>query len=241
MDVRGRAARLQKGDLEDSDMARLTRARASYVLMSPRKARLVLDLVRGRYVDDAVAILKAVPNRAARVVEKLVNSAAANAEANLHISRDSLKVKGAFADQGPSLKRFQPRAMGRAYRILKRTSHITVIVEEAEPRPSARRLAHTVTRAEAKARRKRGEEQAEPKQRGRRAKAKEEAVQAAPQVEEPAAAAEEQPAAEHAAVEETGQPQSGESASAGDAQAAEAGSAEDAGEGESGSRDRGDS
>lgn len=227
---------------EDSVMARLTRARASYVLMSPRKARLVLDLVRGRYVDDAVAILKAVPNRAARVVEKLVNSAAANAEANLHISRDSLKVKGAFADQGPSLKRFQPRAMGRAYRILKRTSHITVIVEEAEPRPSVKRLAHTVTKAEARGRRKRGEEEAQSGQ--KRGRARKQAEQAAPQVEEATAPAEEQPVAEAPAVEtpQTEDSAPGESAQA-EAKVTDAGATgeEPAGQGEPKSEDKGDS
>ncbi|MCC6485499.1 MAG: 50S ribosomal protein L22 [Armatimonadetes bacterium] len=134
-------------------MAKQTRARASYVLMSPRKVRLVLDLVRGKYVDEAVAILRGTPNRAARVVEKLVHSATANAENNMGLHRDGLKVGGCFADGGPTLKRIQPRAMGRAYRIIKRTSHVTVIVEEAEVR-RARRLARTVTKADAASRRR---------------------------------------------------------------------------------------
>jgi len=128
-------------------MARQTRAKASYVLMSPRKVRLVLELVRDKYVDDAVAILRGTPNRAARVLEKLVHSATANAENNMGLSRDGLKVSGGFADSGPTLKRIHPRAMGRAFRIIKRTSHITVIVEEAEVR-QARRLARTVTKAD---------------------------------------------------------------------------------------------
>ena len=208
------------------------------MLMSPRKARLVLDLVRGRYVDDAVAILKAVPNRAARVVEKLVNSAAANAEANLHISRDSLKIKGAFADQGPSLKRIQPRAMGRAYRILKRTSHITVIVEEAEPRPTVRRLAKTVTRAEARGRRRRGEEETQSGQkRGRAARAVE---QAAPQAEE--AVAVEQQVAGATEPEQTAQAEGAPAAGSVETEGAgEAGAGEPAGEGAAKSEDRGDS
>lgn len=129
-------------------MARQTRAKATYILMSPRKVRLVIDLVRGKYIDDAVAILKATPNRAARVVKKLVDSAAANAENNHQLSRDSLKVKGGFADSGPSLKRINPRAQGRAYRILKRMSHVTVVVEESEHKPAAKRLARTVTKAD---------------------------------------------------------------------------------------------
>lgn len=133
-------------------MARVARARASYVLMSPRKVRLVLDLVRGKYVSDAVAILRATPNRAARVVEKLVLSASANAENNLQIPREALRVKGAFADQGPTLKRIQPRAMGRAYQILKRSSHVTVMLEESELRASRHKLARTVGKADAKAR-----------------------------------------------------------------------------------------
>lgn len=174
--------------------------------MSPRKVRLVLDLVRGKYVDDAVAILDAVPNRAARVVSKLVQSASANAENNHQASRDSLKVGGAFADPGPTLKRIQPRAMGRAYRIIKRTSHITVIIDEAEPKPAARRLARTVTRADARGRKGQKTEEAPAKPgKARRGKAAEEPVaeettepQGSAQVEETAAepdaqAAEESP------------------------------------------------
>lgn len=132
-----------------ADMAIRTRAKATNVLMSPRKVRLVLDLIRGKHHDDAVALLRGVPNRAARVVEKLVRSAAANAENNLGISRDSIKIVGAFADGGPMMKRIQPRAQGRAYRILKRSSHVTVIVEEAEPKVR-KRIARVVTKSDAK-------------------------------------------------------------------------------------------
>mgnify|MGYP002682593662 CR=1 FL=1 len=92
--------------------------------------------------------------RAAQVVGKLVKSAASNAEANLGVPRDSLKVSGCFADAGPTLKRIHPRAMGRAYRIIKRTSHITVMVEETEPKPSTRKLARTVGRGDARGRRR---------------------------------------------------------------------------------------
>jgi large subunit ribosomal protein L22 len=111
------------------------RAIARYVRIAPRKVRRVVDLVRGKYVEEALATLKFVPNRAAKQVSKVVASAAANAENNLGADRELLKVSTAFVDQGPTMKRIQPRAMGRAYRILKRSSHITVIVSEAdEPR-----------------------------------------------------------------------------------------------------------
>lgn len=133
-------------------MAIRTRAKATNVLMSPRKVRLVLDLIRDKYHDEAIAILKGIPNRAARVVEKLVKSAAANAENNLGITRDSIKIIGAFADGGPMMKRIQPRAQGRAYRILKRSSHVTVIVEEAAPQIK-RKIARTVTKADMRAKR----------------------------------------------------------------------------------------
>jgi large subunit ribosomal protein L22 len=108
------------------------RAIARYVRIAPRKVRRVVDLVRGKYVDEALAVLKFVPNRAAKQVGKVVASAAANAENNLGADRELLKVALAFVDQGPTMKRLQPRAMGRAYRILKRSSHITVVVSEVE-------------------------------------------------------------------------------------------------------------
>jgi large subunit ribosomal protein L22 len=112
-----------------------TRAVAKYVRIAPRKVRRIVDLVRGKYVDEALALLKFLPNRAAKHVSKVVASAAANAENNFSMERGSLKVSAAMVDQGPSLKRIKPRAMGRAWRILKRTSHITVVVAEGPPRP----------------------------------------------------------------------------------------------------------
>jgi len=114
------------------------RAVAKYVRIAPRKVRRVVDLVRGKYVDEALSILKFVPNRAAKQVSKVVASAAANAENNLGADRELLKVSLAFVDQGPTMKRIQPRAMGRAYRILKRSSHITIRVTEADE-PQRRR------------------------------------------------------------------------------------------------------
>ena len=108
------------------------RAVARYVRVSPRKARLVVDLIRGKKIDDARAILKFSPRAAAEIVEKVLNSAVANAERNLHLNAEDLIVGSTFVDEGPTLKRIRPRAMGRAFRINKRTSHITVIVKQRE-------------------------------------------------------------------------------------------------------------
>jgi large subunit ribosomal protein L22 len=108
------------------------KAVARYVRVAPRKARLVVDLIRGRSIDDARAILRFSPRAAAEVVEKVLNSAVANAERNLHLNSDDLIVGATFVDEGPTLKRIQPRAMGRAFRINKRTSHITVVVTQRE-------------------------------------------------------------------------------------------------------------
>jgi large subunit ribosomal protein L22 len=103
-----------------------------YLRVTPRKARLVLDAVRGKSTVEALAILKFTPNEAARYIEKVLNSAVANAEANYAMDREVLRIVRAYADTGPTLKRIQPRAMGRAYRIIKRMSHITLIVAEDE-------------------------------------------------------------------------------------------------------------
>ena len=108
------------------------KAVARYVRVSPRKARLLVDLIRGKSIDDARAILRFSERAAAEVVEKVLNSAVANAERNLHVKADDLIVGSTFVDEGPTLKRIQPRAMGRAFRINKRTSHITVIVKQRE-------------------------------------------------------------------------------------------------------------
>lgn len=107
-----------------------TRAIARFIRISPQKARLVGDNVRGLPVEDAVNILNYTPKKAARLLKKVLNSALANAEQNYSLDLDNLYVKQVRVDEGPTLKRIQPRAMGRANRILKRTSHITVIVEE---------------------------------------------------------------------------------------------------------------
>lgn len=104
------------------------KAIVKYVRISPRKVRQVVDLIRGKKVNEALAILRYTPKRASEVVTKVVKSAAANAENNLQMEKDELFVTSCFVDQGPTLKRFQPRAMGRADIMRKRTSHITVMV-----------------------------------------------------------------------------------------------------------------
>ncbi|MCZ8523767.1 MULTISPECIES: 50S ribosomal protein L22 [Paenibacillus] len=106
------------------------KAIARYVRIAPRKAQLVVDLIRGKQVGEAIAILRHTPKSASPIVEKLLNSAIANAEHNYSMDVNSLVVSTATVDQGPTLKRFRPRAMGRASRINKRTSHITLVVSE---------------------------------------------------------------------------------------------------------------
>ncbi|EOD00995.1 50S ribosomal protein L22 [Caldisalinibacter kiritimatiensis] len=108
------------------------RAIAKYVRISPRKVKPVADLVRGKQVDEALAILKFTPRKGARVLEKVVKSAVANAENNFDMDRDNLYISEVYANQGPTLKRWRPRAQGRAYQILKRTSHVGVVVKERD-------------------------------------------------------------------------------------------------------------
>lgn len=105
------------------------RAVAKYVRISPDKVRIVLDIIRGKSYVEAIAILKNTRKAACEPLIKLVNSAAANAENNLNMNKNSLYIAECFADGGPILKRVQPRAQGRAFRINKRTSHITVILD----------------------------------------------------------------------------------------------------------------
>ncbi len=111
-------------------------AKARYVRSSPRKARLVIDAIRGKDVKEALAILQFTPNFAARLIEKVVKSAVANAENNHRMDGENLKVAVATVDGGPNtMKRLRYAPQGRGYRIVKRMSHITVIVEETEPKP----------------------------------------------------------------------------------------------------------
>lgn len=101
---------------------------AKYIRIAPGKVRIVLDTIRGKKYVEALAILKNTPKAASAPVIKVMNSAAANAE-NKNLSRNDLFVAECFADEGPTLKRFQPRAQGRAFSIMKRTSHITVVLD----------------------------------------------------------------------------------------------------------------
>jgi large subunit ribosomal protein L22 len=100
------------------------------VRIAPRKAQLVVDLIRGKQVGEAIAILRHTPKGASPIVEKLLNSAIANAEHNYSMDVNKLVITQAYVNQGPTMKRFRPRAMGRASRINKRTSHITLVVSE---------------------------------------------------------------------------------------------------------------
>ena len=115
----------QAGSIEAHAIAR-------HVRMSPQKARLVIDLIRGRKAQDALQSLRFTPKRAAKHIEKVLRSAIANAEHARQLDPSSLVVSRAWVDEGPTLKRFRPRAQGRGARILKRTSHITVIVAERD-------------------------------------------------------------------------------------------------------------
>ena len=120
----------------DSTAAEAPRAvaRARFVRVSPMKARRVVELIKGRSASDALAVLQFAPQTASGPVSKVLASAIANAENNLSLDPETLVVNHAYVDEGPTLKRFRPRAQGRAYRIRKRTSHITV---EVESRPAA--------------------------------------------------------------------------------------------------------
>ena len=127
------------------------RATARYVRMSPTKVRRVIDLLRGMPASEATAIVKFDPHSASEPVGKVLGSAIANAEHLAHVRSqrldpDDLVVVEAFVDEGPTLKRFRPRAQGRAYRIRKRTSHITIVVAQQQPELAA------TTRTDRKAR-----------------------------------------------------------------------------------------
>ena len=108
------------------------RATLRYARISPRKVSIVMDLIRNKPLAEAQAILQYTPKAACEPLLKLVNSAAANAENNFDMDRNSLYVAECYVCPGPTLKRIMPRAQGRAYRILKRTSHMTVVLKEKE-------------------------------------------------------------------------------------------------------------
>ena len=111
-------------------MAQEVKATAKYIRIAPRKVRIVMNLVRGKSVADALAILKFTPKVGADAVEKVLRSAIANAENNFDMDVDRLFISSAFVDQGPTLKCIHPRSRGQAFKILKHTSHITVAVNE---------------------------------------------------------------------------------------------------------------
>lgn len=106
------------------------RAVSKYLRISPQKVRKLVDTVKGKPVENGLNILKLMPQKAAALIEKTVRSAVANADQNPDIDVDSLIIRNIIADQGPTLKRFRARARGRGTRILKRTTHITVILTE---------------------------------------------------------------------------------------------------------------
>jgi large subunit ribosomal protein L22 len=108
------------------------RARARYVRTAPRKARLVMDHIRGRPVEQAVAMLTHTPRAISTDILKLLRSAMANAESNYELGADELRIRRAYVDEGPTIKRYRPRAMGRATPIHKRTSHMTIELTSRE-------------------------------------------------------------------------------------------------------------
>jgi large subunit ribosomal protein L22 len=114
------------------DEAVLVRAKAKYVRSAPRKARLVMHDIRGKNVEQAQAILRHAPRAVSADILKLLNSAVANAESAYELAPDELRVERAFVDEGPTIKRYRPRALGRATRILKRTSHMTIELTTTE-------------------------------------------------------------------------------------------------------------
>lgn len=122
----------EKAAKREENRDRRPHAQAKYVRISSRKVKIVIDLIRGKSLSEAEAILMYTPKAAAEPVLKVLRSAAANAENNLGLNLDELYVAEVYANQGPTLKRFRPRSQGRAYSILKRTSHITVILDSQE-------------------------------------------------------------------------------------------------------------
>lgn len=108
------------------------RAQARYVRLSPKKAQRVISLIRGKDVGEALAILRFTPQKASRIIAKVLKSAVANAEHNYNLNPDRLYVAQAYVDQGPTLKRYTPRAYGRANLLRHRTSHVTVVVAQKE-------------------------------------------------------------------------------------------------------------
>ena len=159
-----------------TDDVQRVRAQAKWVRMSARKARLVLDHIRGRSVPEARTILAFTPRAAATEIEKVLRSAVANAEANHGLDGDELIVEAAYADEGPTLKRWRARARGRVNRVRKRTCHVTIVLAEVpEPvRPTRRSRSRRQEASEAPAEQK--SPRAKPKASARRKKTEKEAV-----------------------------------------------------------------
>lgn len=120
---------------ENTNERTTARATAKYVRVAPFKARRVIDLIRGKSVAEATSLLRFAPQSASEPVAKVLASAVANAENNFNLDPETLVVSTAYADEGPTMRRFQPRAQGRAFHIRKRTSHITI---EVESRPQGK-------------------------------------------------------------------------------------------------------
>src|SRR3954464_9183568 len=128
-------------------------ARVRYLRVSPTKARRVVNLVRGMPAHEALQTLRFSPQEVSADVYKVVASAVANAEHNVRLDAETLYIRDAYVDEGPTFKRFRPRAQGRAYRIRKRTSHITVVVEarpEVPEAPAAKKTAKTTAKTTSK-------------------------------------------------------------------------------------------
>jgi large subunit ribosomal protein L22 len=118
--------------MTESTEVRTAFAKASYVRVTPMKARRVIDLIRDMPAQEALSVLKFAPQAASEPIAKVLASAIANAEHNFSLDPESLIISRAYVDEGPTMKRFRPRAQGRAYRIRKRTSHITIEVESVD-------------------------------------------------------------------------------------------------------------
>ncbi|EFG76264.1 ribosomal protein L22 [Mycobacterium parascrofulaceum ATCC BAA-614] len=156
-------------------------AKARFVRVSPTKARRVIDLVRGRSVSDALDILRWAPQAASEPVAKVIASAAANAQNNNGLDPATLVVATVYADEGPTAKRIRPRAQGRAFRIRKRTSHITVVVESRPAKDQRSAKSTRARRAEAsKAAAKAPAKKAASKAPAKKAPAKKAAAKSAP-------------------------------------------------------------
>lgn len=126
----GTVATDEREESGEADVVREARAVARFVKVAPRKARIVLAVIAGKQVGQALATLQFLPNRAARLVAPVLRSAIANAVHNYDLDADLLYVAQATADQGPVAKRIHPRARGQAFAILKRTAHLTIVVRE---------------------------------------------------------------------------------------------------------------